>query len=172
MSGVIITSTTLKNILEQGQLKVARRKQRNNDDSYNYFISPKLMLEFHNGRVIYAAPTYIVIEYQKLTHIGLLCFLRYVSECFTRLVKPYVSNDKKIYNIYLEKEDTFSIRCHLPKKGSGYTFKVVDSQTKKEISYSTPNKNVIIDYALVDIKNLWESSEKIGFNLEVRQLEY
>jgi len=172
MSGIIVTGNTLKNLTENGGLKIARRRQKKEGDNYNYFVSPKLMLEFHNGIVSYAAPTYIVIQYQKVTHIGLLSFLRYVSECFKRLVKPYVVNEKTIYNLYLEKEDTFSVRCHLPRNGKGYTFKVVDSCTKKEIEYTVPNKNVTIDYALVDIKNLWESSEKIGFNLEVRCLEY
>jgi len=157
-----LNSQVFSDLVESNEIKLMRKRQPNKDDSYNYYILPKLTFGLYGAKVIVVDPKYVVLQFEKISAINLLALFRQVSTYFTNKIS--VSN-KRVHGFFVEQENTFTIRCSLP----GYKGKYFINSGEEP--FKIPKKNANLNYVEVDIRNIWETDAKVGFNLELKQIK-
>lgn len=168
---LIVTGEILKKIHEEKTLKFIKRKQKNMD-SYNYYITPNLSIELFNPKVMIVTPKYIVFEYKKHEILNLFSLLQYTNNTILNIIKMYTRTDlKTTYNLYSEVDDNITIRCSLPQKNNKYLIDNIDMYTLEKRTFFLPKRDICINRVIIDIRNLWETNDKIGYNLELKSIK-
>lgn len=168
MSNFIITTELLKTLNETQSLSLIKRKQRN-IENYNYYITPNLSFELFNPKVMFITPKFIVFEYKKHEILNLFALLKLTNEMIKNKLKNYTRLDlKNVYDLYSVTDDTLTIRCSLPQKNNKYLIKNIDMYTNETRVFTLPRKGILLNSVIIDIRNIWEIDDKIGFNLELK----
>ena len=144
------------------------KKYQKDNDNINYYIKPNLSLILYKPKVMIINSKYIVLEFDKAKSIGLLSLLNFINFGFKKRINEISVGEKTFYGLYSDLNDTFTIRCSLPNKNGRYHIKYTDND--EEIQFRLPNKNIILDKVIIDIRNMWERDEKIAFNLELKEI--
>ena len=105
--------------------------------------------------------------------MSLLILLRDINKKLQKLVKNKNSElfNTDIYNIMSEIDnDKFTIRCYLPNfKGKHLIKYYVD---KNEEMFKLPRVNTVIDNCIIEIRNIWKTNDKSGFNIELKSISH
>lgn len=167
---IVVTHDFLKQLGSEvgvDTLKIMKRAQKSND-SFNYFISPKLVLHLYKAKVVYCNSSYIVLGYSKFESLSLLTLLRHSSQVLKNKIEDsfIIPKSKEFFGIAQETEETFRVRCSLSNKN----ITLIDSYTNRQIPFRLPKANSILDVVKIQIKNVWETPEKVGFNVELYEI--
>jgi len=169
---IIINSEVLSELINSEQLKVLKKRQQNSDN-FNYYFSPSIGLNLWRSKVMIVNPKFIVFEFNKIEHMNLLILLRDIDNKLQRLVKSKNSElfNTSIYKLMSEIDnDKFTIRCYLPNfKGKHLIKCYVDNN---EEIFKLPRVNTIIDNCVIEIRNIWKTNDKSGFNIELKSTSY
>lgn len=169
MNNFIITTELLKSLNET--ISLIKRKQRN-IENYNYYITPNLSFELFNPKVMFITPKFIVFEYTKHEILGLFTLLKSTNDIIKNKLKNYTRLDlKNVYDLYSITNETLTIRCSLPQKNNKYLIKNIDMYTNETRTFALPRKGILLNSVIIDIRNIWEIDDKIGFNLELKSIK-
>ena len=173
MSGIITIKNieTLNDLIYSDVLKVLKKRQKVNSN-VNYYFNPNLSVQLFNAKALIVNQKYIVLEFDKTTHLSLLLFLRAISDKLINFLKSKDCDlfDVSIYNIMSELENTFTIRCHLPNNKGKYFIESSMSGQKQE--FRVPRAKCVIDVATIEIRNVWGQDKKYGFNVELKSVNF
>lgn len=168
----IITQELLNLLEKNDEIKIIKKEQTGSIVGLNYFISPKLSIKLYKPKVLFVNSKTIIFEMSKI-NTGLLGLLRRCDQIITDKIKTqndeFLDLDKKIkYGIFYENElnNTICLRCYLPAFKTKYLIKYIEE--RQEIPFKLPRSSSIIDEVIIDIKNVWVSGNKIGYNLELK----
>ena len=169
---IIINSEVLSELINSEQLKIVKKRQQHSDN-FNYYFSPSIGLNLWKPKVMIINPKFIVLEFNKIEHMSLLILLRDINKKLQKLVKNKNSElfNTDIYNIMSEIDnDKFTIRCYLPNfKGKHLIKYYVD---KNEEMFKLPRVNTVIDNCIIEIRNIWKTNDKSGFNIELKSISH
>ena len=164
---IILNAENLIELQKERKITLVKKYQKNSDD-YNFYINPNIGIKLYSAKVIDISLNHIVFEYNKKDSLNLFILLKLINENLLNLYKQSDSYDSKtIYNLYIDKEDTFTIRCYLPHNKFKYFISHYESNIQKP--FNLPKKKGVYDEVYIDIRNLWIKDNKVGFNLELKQ---
>ena len=143
---IILTTSILNDMLNNHKLKILKKPQKI-ENNFNYFFSPKIGFNIYRPDKIYFNEKYITIRIDKKNNIDLHILLNNIHQ----KIKNY-TNIENLYNIFVDKDDYYTIRCILPKKNK-FDF------------------NIDLNTITVEIKNIWQLKDKSGYNLEIKKIE-
>jgi hypothetical protein len=163
-----LNSSVIKELCDNNEITIIRKSQKTTSD-FNYFLSPNLTVNLYGGRVMIITKDYIVLEFSKLEKEGLYIMLKtidkyiinYLKECFS------ISEKNTIYSLYSETDAYFTLRISLPNYKYKYSIKCYD-KNDNQIPFKLPIVNEIIKESILDIRNLWNSNNRIGYNLQLK----
>lgn len=165
----IVTHELLNALERENELNVVKKEQTGAIVGLNYFISPKLSIRLYKPKVLFVNPKSITLEMSKI-NTGLLGLLRRCDTMIMGKIDEQDKQEKIKYNIFYENENnnTFCLRCYLPAYKSKYLIKYVVEGN--ESIFKLPNTNCQLDEVIIDIRNVWISNNKIGYNLELKYI--
>lgn len=165
---IYLSSAILTNLMRENAIVINRKSQKTKDN-YNYYVTPNVGLKLYNARVLACTSRFIVLRFERRDSINLLILLKYVSESLIYLVKQqYPDEYKTTYDIHVDQEDYFTVRCYIPcTNGKYHINQHVDGQ---DVRFTIPRVNTTIKELDVDIRNLWKDNGKLGFNVEVKEI--
>lgn len=169
---IIINSEVLSELINSEQLNIVKKRQRN-VDNFNYYFSPSIGLNLWKPKVMIINPKFIVFEFNKVEHMNLLILLRDIDKKLQKLVKNKNSElfNTDIYNLMSEIEnDKFTIRCYLPNFKGKHLIKCYINNNEE--IFKLPRVNTIIDNCIIEIRNIWRTDNKSGFNIELKSISY
>lgn len=167
----IITSEILKNFEENKSLKLIKKKQKN-VNNYNYYLTPNLSIKLYNPKVLFVTNSYIVFEYKKHDILNLFNLLKHANEMIYKELSLFTRLDiKNVYNLYSIVDESLTIRCSLPQKNKKYLIESIDMYTNEKKQFNIPKKGICVNEVILDIRNVWETDDKIGFNLELKSIK-
>lgn len=170
-SSLVLSSELLNNLRENNNLNLIKRKQKNSNN-YNYYITPNISFNLYKPKVLFIDTKFIVFEYKKHDVLNLYYLLKTTNDMIKYKLSYCTRIDlKTIYDIFSVREDVLTIRCYLPQNKGIYNIKFIDSITNETSKFSLPKKGVYLDQVHIDIRNIWEVNDKIGYNLEVRYIK-
>lgn len=164
---IILNSETLLN-LKNNKTVILNKKYQKNSSDYNFYINPNIGIKLYNAKVSYITNNFIVFEYNKKDSLNLFILLKNINEYLLDIYKKSDSHESKtLYNLFMDKTDTFTIRCHLPKSKFKYLiYSYIDMDL---INFNLPKQGLIYDEVFIDIRNLWIKNNIVGFNLELKE---
>lgn len=165
---ILINSEILSNL----KVSILKRSQKI-ACNHNYYFSPNMAMHLYNAKVVFINPKFIVFEFDKRTHLSLLNLMRQLNDILQAELKKNFSElfDKEIYNIVSEKETSFSIRCFLPNVRGKYNIICKDSEEARLV-FKLPRLECIFKEITIEIKNVWQTGDKRGFNIELKSVNY
>jgi hypothetical protein len=165
---VIINSENLSEL----KVGILRRSQKM-ACNHNYYFTPNIAMHLYNAKVVFIKPTFIVFEFDKSTHLSLLLLMRRLNDKLQMELKINCSElfDKEIYDIVSEKETTFSIRCFLPTIRGKYNI-ICQDPDENGLVFKLPRLDCIFKEITIEIKNVWQTGDKRGFNIELKSVNY
>lgn len=168
----ITSNEYLKTIIENNYIKIIKKAQKTKNAS-NYYISPNLRIKLYNCKLMIANANYFVLIFDKKDNMSLLLMLRSIDNMLYNYIKSnyYISNNKIKYSIHSETDEIFTIRCTLPHYKNKY-FITCDFEEEKNVKFTIPKTYKILKSIHIELRNLWETPEKIGYNTEVKYINY
>ena len=156
---------------------VISRKSQRKKECYNYFFNPSLSISLRDAKVFYVDPNdkFIVFIFSKTTNINLYLFCKSISNTLLyktkdlskRIMYSSTIHEKTAFPFYLVRENNeeFTIKCN-----KDYNNKIKCYYDNELVSFNTPKSNAIYDSVVLDIKNIWEDQTRVGFNLDIKQV--
>ena len=140
--------------------------------NHNYYFSPNMALYLYNPKVTFINPKFIVFEFDKRTHLNLLLLIKRLDDTLQNQLKKKFSElfDKEIYNIVSETETHFTLRCFLPTVRNKYN--IICKGDVDNMVFKLPRLDCIFKDIMVEIKNVWQTGNKIGYNIELKSVNY
>jgi len=167
----IILNSEIIDELKTNKIINLNKKYQKNSSDYNFFITPNIGFKLYNVKISDISINHIVFEYSKKDYLNLFVFLKKVNEHIIDLYKNSDSYESKtIYNLFVDKQDSFTIRCHLPH--NKFKYFITNYENNIEKIFNLPKKYSTIDEVYIDIRNLWIKNEKVGFNLELKETRF
>lgn len=165
---IILTSERINDLINEGVLKILKKSQKNNLNS-NYFFTPNIGIMLYEAKVKYVDPKSITFGFDKYKNITLYYLIKHINTCLQNEIrKQHIElNDKKLYDLFSEEDETFYIRCYLPNYNGKYFIKVDDADAKR---FYLPKLGCVYNNILVEIRNVWGKDCKYGFNIELKSV--
>ncbi len=167
-------NTEILNELKTDSTFTFFRKVQRNTNNYNYFTTKKTCLKLYNCKVVYVDTKTITLQFEKKSSLSLLILMRAVHH-FLRDKLNSLTNltqtNKTFYSLVVEGDDTFTIRCYLPHHNRKYFIDGFD-ETGNKTDFILPRINNVLTCVCIDIRNIWETTDKLGYNLEVKSINY
>ncbi len=168
---ITVTSEIIRDLCSSNRITIIQKRQKNTGD-YNFYITPNLSLQLYGGKVIITDPKFLVVQFEKSTHITLLSLLRTTSECITDYLKSCIELDiENVYPLFSEQDNTFTIRVYLPHVRNKYFIETKSANENEIIQFTRPRIGTVLKELRVDIRNLWQNKQRLGFNLELKYIE-
>lgn len=166
-----LNSEIIKQLCNNNEISIIRKSQKNLGD-YNYFVSPNLTINLYGAKVIIVTRDYIVLQFSKIEKITLLSMLRtidnyiikYLKECF------FIQPTTTIYSLFSETDTHFTLRISLPHYKYKYSIKCYNDDNN-QIPFTLPYVQSILSESFIDIRNLWSSNNRIGYNLQLKKIK-
>ena len=167
---LISTAQDLHNI----QLSISRKSQKKRD-YFNFFFNPQLDISLKNSKVFYIDPNskFIVFIFSKVENINLFLFCKSISSNILfqtkslakRIMYNTVIDEKEAFPFYLVRENNeeFTIKCNMC---SNIKFYFENNLEKFRI----PRNGLVYDKVILNIKNIWEDTTRIGFNIDIKEV--
>lgn len=168
---IILNTEILKQLLDENVLKMIRKQQKNTK-YYNYYFNENIGIKLYKCKVLYSNENYIVFEFDKYENLMLLQLLRNIHNMLiTRLKLMYnISDDLIIYTPYSETDEKFTIRCNIPHIKNKYIIDCFLEEMK--IPFNIPKKGIILDTVVLEFRNIWENSNRLAYNIEIKKIVY
>lgn len=166
-SRFILTSEILNNLLDNNEITLLEKYQRNSGK--NYFFTPTISLKLYKPKITWIDPQKKNLSFSFIKHenLSLYTFLKNVNNSLNNLYKNKAYNPvKNIYPFFIEKGNYFYVKCYLPNLNKKYNINSYFND--KEELFSPPLINSVYDSVIVDIRNIWEKDLNAGFNLELK----
>ena len=174
----ILNGSILSNLIFTNELKVFKCSKSGNFK--NYFFSPNVSIKLYNPKVTwidgnsisFSFQKYATIENNKIVstdNINLLNLLKKINEALITTYTQYKENygHESLDTtpcLFYEKNDYFYVKCSLPNRNGKY-------HITSETPFVKPTLNTTYTSATVDIRNIWETTNKVGFKLELKSCE-
>lgn len=169
MTILLKSSGELYQLIQEKTLALLRKQQKT-QDAFNYYLNPSISFQINNPKVIICNSNYIVFQLDKYKNLSLYQMLKSINDQLYNYLKYlYNTEAETSHTIFSEVDDNFTLRCYLPHIGKKYS--IQSTFFNKEVPFTLPKINCVIDAAIIDIKNLWEMNNRIGFNLELKVLK-
>lgn len=155
-------------------------KYTNKNNFKNYFFSPNISIKLYNPKVTwvdnnnvsFSFEKYVTIENNiivKSDNIAFLDLLRNINTSLLKVLYDYKENYGHIQNeslpcLFYEKDRYFYIKCNLPNKNGKFFIKTQDS------NFIKPRIGTEYTSVILDIRNIWELNDKVGFRLELKEI--
>jgi hypothetical protein len=75
--------------------------------------------------------------------------------------------EKQDFGIVYETEESFTIRCYIPHSGSKYH--VICKEGDSDVLYCKPRSGCKYNSVVLEIRNIWETDIKRGYNIELKE---
>jgi hypothetical protein len=165
---LIQSATQFKDMIENGQISIMRKPQKN--EGYNYFLSPNLGFKLYGAKVVFADPNYLVLEFDKVKNGAFMSLLQFIdTKIKDYLKRSYVVESEVFHDLIKQTDTTYTIRCHLPHLGKKY-FVECESDGNK-VPFHLPRRSALIDNGYVEIRNIWETNNRLGYNIELKSVK-
>jgi hypothetical protein len=162
---ILLSSNVLTEIVNNTGINIQRKLVKGTS---NYYFTPNMGVKLYNAQVSEVNPKYIVFKYKLIEATTLHTLLSFINSTFKASVNHLVKKGKPFYNLFNSSDDYFYIRCHLPYKyGRYFTSYTVDGV---DTPFKLPRPGLVYSQVVFEIRNVWETTEKAGFNLEVKQI--
>jgi hypothetical protein len=160
--------------LSDCDLKISRRLQKK-QNCYNYFFNPTLDITLRNAKVFYVDPNnkFIVFIFSKVVNINLYLFCKSISDNLLfktkqlakRIMYSSTIHEKEAFPFYLVRENNeeFTIKCNVNNNIKSYF-------NNKLEKFKIPINGINYNSITLNIKNIWEDPARVGFNLDIKQL--
>ncbi len=170
-SSVQVNSEKVKDMVANCELSIIRKPQKE-AGNYNYYFTPNMTVKLYNAKVIVSDPKFLVLQFTKSSSLNLLIMLRSINASLTSYLRRcyVIDEDKMLYPCFSEQEDTFTIRCYLPHIRNKYF--ITTEFDGVESKFVLPRPNNILSCVTVEYRNIWESTDKLGFNMEVKVIKH
>ena len=164
---VIINSEILSSL----SIVILKRSQKVTSN-HNYYFSPNMAMYLYNPKVIFIKPKFIVFEFDKRTHLNLLLLIRRLDDTLQKQLKKNFSElfDKEIHNIVSETDTHFTLRCFLPTVRNKYN--IICKGDVDNMIFKLPRLDCVFKDIMIEIKNIWKTGDKIGYNIELKSVNY
>lgn len=168
---IILNSEVLSELINNNNINILKKNQKDSNNS-NYYFNPSMGLNLWRSKVIFTNPKFIVLQFKIVDNINLLTLLRNIDTRLQRLLKSKYSElfNVDIYSIMSERDDIFTIRCHLPNYKGKYFIK--NETDNGDSVFKLPLLNATIDHCMIEIRNVWQTDKKYGFNVELKSVKY
>jgi hypothetical protein len=166
---VIVNSAILRELTETNTLLFNKKAQKIGG-CYNYFTSPALSIKVFKPKIVFCDGKCVVFQFDKFDQSTLFTLVKYTnSVCVNQLKRQYpISSEKTLYDLFSEQDNTFTLRCYLPNFKGKYFIDYYEDDA--EVRFKVPHSNIVLDEVTIYIRNIWENLDKLGFNLEVKQI--
>lgn len=163
----------LKESIKNDVLTLFKKNQKNSNN-INYFFSNSISINLYKCNVSYRDAKHITLQFDKIINSSLFNMLSNFHEILSELlIKKFgINENKKFYPIIYETENSskFSIQCYLPQNYNKYFIECTFDNN--ECSFKLPHKNSELNFVNVEIRNIWESNNKLGYNIEIKKIDY
>lgn len=162
---IILNSEVLDSLIRDDILKILKKNQKIAGNC-NYYFTPNIGLNLYNAKVKFVDKKFIVFEFEKYKHLGLLGLLKRINEVLKTKVRTNNSElfEKAIFDLFNEDDNVFSLRCYLPNYNGKYS---IETNFEK---FNIPRVGCCYDIATIEIRNIWKNNEKHGFNCELKRV--
>lgn len=166
MSSIIITS---HDVLKTLQIGINRKSQKENN-CYNYFFTPNVSIRIYKPLISVVNKDYIVFKFDKYRNSGMYHLIEDINKRLYSVVESnYNIEGIQRDNILLVNENFVYLKAHLPHKNSKYFISVHNKDTDKlSGTFWLPNANAVYDEVVLDIRNVWQYRNKLGYRLELK----
>ena len=160
--------------LHDTELSISRKSQKKKD-CFNYFFNPSLDISLRNSKVFYVDPSckFIVFIFSKVEYMNLFLFCKSISntilfqtKCLAKRIM-YSSNidSKEAFPFYLirENNEEFTVKCNINNNIKFY----FENNLEK---FRPPKNGIVYDKVVLNIKNIWEDTTRIGFNMDIKEI--
>lgn len=167
-------------ILDNVNIKIFKFTNKNNFK--NYFFSPNISIKLYNPKITWIENNNISFSFQKYAtienniivkndNISLLDLLRNINTTLLKIFYDYKENYGHTQNedlpcLFYEKDTHFYIKCNLPNKNGKYFIKTQDQD------FTKPKIGTEYTSVILDIRNIWEINDKVGFRLELKEINF
>lgn len=167
---IITNASTVSNMIFNGELSIIKKPQRKTS-GFNYFLSPIIGFVLYKPKVVKSDLNYMVLEFNRIEHATLFLMLQSLdSQIQAYLKRSYIVESEAFHSIIKCTETTFSIRCHLPHLGKKY---YIESKSDGQVVYFVlPRINAEYDCVTVEIRNIWECNNRLGYNVEIKSTSF
>lgn len=163
-----MNAESLREAITTKELAFFKTNQKNSNN-INYFFTPTISINLYKCKVIYRTNKNITIQFDKILNKSLYLMLSSMHNQLSAFVNINTDN-KKFYPIVYETDTKFSIQCYLPHKIDKYFISCTFD--KEECAFTLPNINSYLDMVNIEIRNIWETKDKIGYNIEIKKIDY
>ena len=166
---LILNSENIYKLCTTRSLVISRKPQKIKGN-YNFSISPLLCLRIYNVKVLISDTKYIVLEFDKIENGSLFMLLLKIDKHITEYLKNIFNFPDNItfHSIYSDVDTKFTLRCYLPQTNNKYNIKYyVDNQ---EETFQCLHKNSVLKEVIIDVKNIWQNKDRVGYNLELKKV--
>lgn len=166
---ILLNSEILNNLYNTKSLVLSKKFQKNSA-GINYFFCPTIGLKLYNPQVSWvdASNKNLSFSFNKWENITLLKLLVYIHDTLTEIYNDSAYNGPKILApFFFEKDDKFYIRTYLPKVKGHFGIKSVFNEIQDK--FNIPRKDCIYNYIIIDFRNIWESDNRAGYNIELKE---
>lgn len=164
----LLTSETLKFLMNSKGLQLLEKNQKNNIYK-NYYFTPNIGIKLFNPKVLFVDNKTMTIEVDKWKYPGFMNMLNEINEQLLNLyhLKSNCSSEN-VYSFFVEKENTVVFRLYLPNFRGKYNITSYTNSTEPEV-FKLPCSGMIYNYLIFELRNIWEQNGiKTGFNLELK----
>jgi hypothetical protein len=152
---------------------VISRKSQKQKNCFNFFMNPTIDIQLFNNKVFYSDNKTIVFIYSKIDNMNLYLFCKYLSENLlykTKILAKKIMygstfDEKKIFPFYFERDnkEEFTIKCNVNNNIKFY-------ENNKLSHFSIPRKGAVYDKIILNFKNIWEDTTRVGFNMDIKEM--
>ena len=184
---IILNNTILNQLSFSKDLCIFKYSNKNNFK--NYFFSPNISIKLYNAKVTWVDNNNVSFGFKKYAtidkenntivhndNISLLNLLRNINNTLLKIYHDYKENyghdillnkdnSEILPNLFYEKETEFYIKCNLPNKNGKFFIKTQNDTG----SFSKPRVGTEYTSVTLDIRNIWEMNDKVGFRLELKE---
>jgi hypothetical protein len=172
---IVLTNYILDNV------DICISKFTNKNNFKNYFFSPNISIKLYNPKITWIENNNISFSFQKYAtiennviikndNISFLELLRNINIKLLKVFYDYKENyghnhNKDLPSLFYEKDQYFYIKCNLPNKNGKYFIKTQNGEFIK------PKIGTEFTSVILDIRNIWEINGKVGFRLELKEID-
>ncbi|NBP02835.1 MAG: hypothetical protein EBU90_22510 [Proteobacteria bacterium] len=150
---IIVDSQEIAAMCEDGRLSINMKPQRNGQGN-NYLFNPDIGIICTNVSVIELNTKYVILGLNPTDGADGIRLGKHLQNYLKR--SYYIQETVPFYDLVnktTDKED-YWIRCYLPQFRGKSVFDLRQSDQLESVT--------------LDIKNVWQLSDKLGFNVEVK----
>lgn len=164
---ILLNGETLNKLYNTNSLILSKKWQKK---TLNYYFCPTIGLKLYNPQVSWIDPSKknISFMFNKWENTSLLKLLQFIHDTLTTIYNDSAySTPSTLAPFFYEKDDKFYIRTYLPQVKGHYGIKsTFDNITGP---FYIPRKDCTYNSIIIDFRNIWESDNRAGYNIELKE---